>query len=299
MSLTLEGVSPQVWQGRVNHAFGRGWLPLLLAALVAVGGLTASAMDGWLTSYDEAIATAEQTGRPVLTIFTGSDWCPHCHTLEQQVLKTDTFRAWAEDRVVLLMIDLPREGISKEERQVRSRVCIKYGVRTFPSALLIGPDGRKIALQTGYLGQSPENWVATMNGHLPARVADAGSVFSSLGAAVESAKESKKPVLVVVSRPQDADATTRVASLIKDPEFESLTRDEFVVATIPPADVAAGTDAAVESLLAGTDLPPDGVEIVVTEDGQTPVHVESGSQSPHRIVSGLRRFLAGRQPVRR
>lgn len=298
MSLTLDGGSAQV-APRFGRESGRGrWQGLLAAVLVLVGGSWAAAMEGWRTSYDEAMAAAGQTGRPVLTIFTGSDWCPHCVTLEQQVLKTDTFRAWAEDRVVLLMIDLPREGISKEERQARSRVCIKYGVRTFPSALLIGPDGRKIALQTGYLGQSPETWVATMNGHLPERVADAGSVFSSLGAAVESAKGRKKPVLVVVSRSQDPDATTKVASLIKDPEFESLARDEFVVATVPQA-ATADSDAALDNLLAGTDLPPEGVEIVVTEDGETPVHVESGNQSPHRIVSGLRRFLAARQPVRR
>jgi hypothetical protein len=44
-------------------------------------------------------------------------------------------------------------------------VCIKYGVRTFPSTLLIGPDGGRIAGQSGYTGQSAEAWVAaTVNG---------------------------------------------------------------------------------------------------------------------------------------
>ena len=71
--------------------------------------------------------------------------------------------------MVLLMIDLPQQGISAEERGVRSRVCIKYGVRTFPSAVLIGPDGGRITAQTGYVGQSADAWVAALDGHLPAR----------------------------------------------------------------------------------------------------------------------------------
>ena len=50
----------------------------------------------------------------------------------------------------------------------------------------------------------------------------------------------------------------------------------------------------VEQLLGGT-LEPDAVEVIVTEDGETPVFMASGSQSPKRSVSGLRRFLVARQ----
>jgi hypothetical protein len=84
-----------------------------------------------------------------------------------------------------------------------------------------------------------------------------------------------------------------VASLIKDPEFESLARDHFVVAQVPPAEQATPSDsAALETLLGGAELPADGVELIVTDDGQTPLFTQSGAQSPHRIVTGLRRFLA-------
>jgi thiol-disulfide isomerase/thioredoxin len=139
---------------------------VLLMALFGLLASPAVASEGWLTNYEEALAAAEQTGRPVLTIFTGSDWCPHCRTLENNVLHTETFKEWASDRLVLLMIDLPQHGISAEERKARSRVCVKYGVRIFPSALLIAPDGSKITLQTGYSGQSAVTWVTAMSGHL-------------------------------------------------------------------------------------------------------------------------------------
>jgi hypothetical protein len=90
-----------------------------------------------------------------------------------------------------------------------------------------------------------------------------------------------------------------VASLIHDPEFESLARDHFVVASVPQADDASPAAAPADDLVGSAELAADGVELIVTDDGKTPLYTQSGSQSPHRIVSGLRRFLAARQTVRR
>jgi thioredoxin-related protein len=282
----------------------------LVAAVTVCLSVAASAQasDRWLRSYDEAMEAAERTGRPVLTIFTGSDWCPHCVTLEKKVLDSQQFLAWAENRVVLLMIDLPQQGISQDERNARSRVCIKYGIRTFPNTVLIAPDGAKIMAQSGYHGQTPEAWLAALEKHVPAPVLagnpedgdDDDRILSSIDEAVETARDTRKPVLLLVSRPSDSAAKTRVATLIKDPEFDSLTRENFVVAQVPPQEEealgqAAGAPA---DLLGGENLPPEAVEVIVTEDGETPIHVESGSQTATRIVTGLRRFLANRQAAR-
>lgn len=281
------------------------WIASVAAILAAVGSVQAG--DHWLRDYDEAMAAAEQSGRPVLTIFTGSDWCPHCVTMERKVLESQQFLAWAEDRVVLLMIDLPQQGISQEERNSRSRVCIKYGVRTFPNTVLIAPDGARIAGQSGYHGQSPEAWLAAFDKHVPAPVladkpsqnGEDGKILSSLDEAVETARDSRRPMLLLVSRPSDSAAKTRVATLIEDPEFESLARDNFVVAQLPPQEGAEKTPSGVtDDLLGGAKLAPEAVEVIVTEDGETPIHTESGSQPATRIVSGLRRFLANRQASR-
>jgi thioredoxin-related protein len=280
---------------------------LVAAVALMVAAVSAQASDRWLRDYDEAMAAAERTGRPVLTIFTGSDWCPHCVTMEKKVLDSEQFLSWAEDRVVLLMIDLPQQGISQDERNVRSRVCIKYGVRSFPNTVLIAPDGAKITAQSGYHGQTPEAWLAAIEKHVPAPAlagrpadeSDESQILSSMGEAVETARDTRKPMLLLVSRPSDSAAKTRVATLIKDPEFESLARDNFVVAQVAPQDAAAEVvEGASADLLGGEVLPPEAVEVIVTEDGETPIHVESGSQPATRIVTGLRRFLANRQASR-
>lgn len=260
--------------------------------LSACLGAWATAADGWLTRYEDAMAVADRTGRPVLTVFTGSDWCPHCTTLEEKVLHSAEFREWAHDRVVLLMIDLPQNGITQAVRRERSLVCKRYGVSTFPTVLLLAPDGEKLTAQTGYTGLAPAEWIGQFAAHMPA-------VCDTLDEAVVRARGAKRPILLVVSRPGDSAARTRTASLIKDPEFEALANSHFVVAQVNPS--AAGgteTEQSMEHLLGGVELAPEGVEVIVTDDGQTPLFSQSGAQSPSRVVSGLRRFLAARQAVR-
>ena len=318
-AVRLRRVSLSLFPQTIRHGrfpaprFRACW-PVVAAFLAATAFSCslAQASDRWLTSYETAMETARDTGRPVLTIFTGSDWCPHCRTLEDNVLATDTFLDWADGRVVLLMIDLPQHGISQAVRSERSQVCIKYGVRTFPSALLIGPDGQKITVQSGYTGQSPSTWVAQFASHVPSpvektasvssdRVAGrvSGQVLPSLDKAVESAKTAQRPMLLLVSKSGNSKALSQVASLIQDPEFESFAHDNFVVATVPTTEQGGSqSDQNLEHLLGGVELGPDAVELIVTEDGQTPLFSQSASQPPQRIVNGLRRFLMARQAAR-
>ena len=281
----------------------------LAAAQPAAAEQDAQAGQRWLTDYDAALAAAESSGRPVLALFTGSDWCPHCKTLEHNVFGSKIFRIWAEKNVVLLMIDLPQAGITQEVRNQRSQVCINFGIRTFPSVLLLGPDGRKITAQTGYKGQSAEDWLARMQEQMPVPQVAAHEpgaapgtahtrVHESLDEAVATARGVRRPLLLVVARPGDTKAKTHSESLINDPEFETFTRENFVVAQVAPAATAGSATAApLETLLGGAELPPDSVELIVTDDGQTPLFSQSGVQPPARIVHGLRRFLAARQAV--
>jgi hypothetical protein len=191
-------------------------------------------------------------------------------------------------------------------------VCIKYGVRNFPAVLLISPDGTKIAEKRGYQGQSPAAWIADMTNSLPVRPATTAvaatapavtsastSVLDSLDKAIETARGAKRPILLVVARPGDKAARSHSDSLISDPEFAPFVQENFIVAHVPPT-ASSGTQEAesMENLLGGVELAPDAVELIVTDDGQTPLFSQSGAQPPARIVHGLRRFLAARQASR-
>ena len=153
----------------------------------------------------------------------------------------------------------------------------------------------------GYRGTPASTWIQRLAAKVPApaEVADLKEpMLTSLVEAVDEARGKNLPVLLVVSGSPDKTATIRSATLVNDPEFGELAEESFVVATIPAStEDGQPTDASLEQLLGGT-LEPDAVEVIVTEDGETPVFMASGSQSPKRIVSGLRRFLVARQAAR-
>jgi hypothetical protein len=123
--------------------------------------------------------------------------------------------------------------------------------------------------------------------------------LKSLEEAVASAQGKQRPILLVISRKSDSAAKTRSAALVNDPEFDAFARENFVVAEVPADESETGDGAEpMQKLLGGAPLPPEAVEIIVTEDGQTPLFSESGTQPPARVVGGLRRFLAARQAAR-
>jgi len=315
---------------RAAHLFSSAVLVGLLAFFPGSRPMQAAepGKTPWNHSLDDALAQAGERNLPVLAIFTGSDWCPHCRTLDEKILRTSPFLDWAADRVVLLEIDLPQEGITRQTRLERSRVCLSYGVKSFPSVVLIGPDGGKLFSHSGYQGESMPLWLDMVAEHLPATppaaavaakadstdlptapatqaaasnaAANASPSRSSPGAfkaAVATAKASNRPLLVVVSKPGNSTADHHSTTLLGDPDFQALAEEHFVVAAVP-SDAEEDREE-VGRLLGGAELPEDAVELVVTIDGETPVFSQSGRQPASRVVTGLRRFLTARAAARR
>ncbi|MEL7124417.1 MAG: thioredoxin family protein, partial [Bacteroidota bacterium] len=64
--------------------------------------------EGWLVKIEEAFALSQETGKPIMANFTGSDWCGWCRKLTNDVFSKDDFKTWADDNVVLLELDFPR-----------------------------------------------------------------------------------------------------------------------------------------------------------------------------------------------
>lgn len=111
--------------------------------------LQAEAPKGWGTDYDAALARAAKEKRPVLALFTGSDWCPYCVQLEKKVLKDASFQKFAEKNVVLLYLDFPRKKkLDQKLTEQNKKLAEKYGVRGFPTSLLLDAGGETLGKVT-------------------------------------------------------------------------------------------------------------------------------------------------------
>lgn len=128
-------------------------LPACLWALIMfVGLLTATVRGGdeWLTDFEAAKKNAAEKKLPILVDFSGSDWCGWCIKLEKEVFSRKEFKRYAKDSLVLFLADFPsRKKQSETVKKQNRALAEKYGVRGYPTVLLLDADGKVLA-RTGY-----------------------------------------------------------------------------------------------------------------------------------------------------
>jgi len=85
----------------------------------------------WLKSYDEAIKLSQQTGKPILADFTGSNWCGYC---------------------------------------INNQLRERYEINSYPTVKILNADGSVIGSQ-GYMKGGPKRWIAVANNTINANQA--------------------------------------------------------------------------------------------------------------------------------
>jgi protein disulfide-isomerase len=114
--------------------------------------------DGWFQSYEQAVAKAKESGKPILVDFTGSDWCGWCIKLDEEVFAKDEFKAWAEKKVVLLKLDFPHNTeLPASLKKQNDELAQKHEIQGFPTILFLDAEGKKIG-DYGYDEGGPEVW---------------------------------------------------------------------------------------------------------------------------------------------
>jgi len=140
---------------------------ILITLLLVVGSITVGAQElKWETNLQKASEVSMKTKKPLLLFFTGSDWCGWCIRLQNEVLKTPDFAAWAKDNVVLVELDFPRRTPQQPEILAQNQELQQmFAVRGYPTIWFANPskvDG-KVNLDklgsTGYVAGGPSKWL--------------------------------------------------------------------------------------------------------------------------------------------
>ena len=118
---------------------------------VSVAKAKSSTPRGFTDNLDEALAKAKAEGKLIYACFSGSDWCYWCKKLEKEVLSDPLFVAGVMDDYVLVFIDSPENKalLSDRAKVENEKLTKRYGIRGFPTALILDGNGKKIG-KTGY-----------------------------------------------------------------------------------------------------------------------------------------------------
>jgi protein disulfide-isomerase len=150
---------------------------IILSFAFLLCGILAQAQDlTWHTDMNKATDLSIKEKKPLLLFFTGSDWCGWCIKLQKDVLKTEDFKKWAPENVILVELDFPRSKPMDDKLKMQNaQLQQTFQVRGFPTVWLVTPTkdkDNKITLNgLGSLGydSSASNWIANATKFIPAK----------------------------------------------------------------------------------------------------------------------------------
>ena len=106
---------------------------LFFAAFLLFASFT---QPGWLTNFDAAKERASKEHKYILLNFSGSDWCIPCMRLEKDVFSNDVFENYANDNLILINADFPRNNknkLPKEQQTINDALADQYNQQgSFP-----------------------------------------------------------------------------------------------------------------------------------------------------------------------
>ncbi len=125
---------------------------LFACAILAAATLFAGT---WTEDFETAKKISKEKNLPMLLDFTGSDWCYWCKVMDRQVFAEKAWDAWAGKNVVCVKLNFPRDEatIAAKIREQNETLVRKYGVRGFPTFVILTPGGEREIGRTGCPGR--------------------------------------------------------------------------------------------------------------------------------------------------
>jgi protein disulfide-isomerase len=135
---------------------------ILAITAILVAGWVGAAELNWETDFDAALAKAKKENKLVFINFTGSDWCGWCKKLDAEVLSTPEFKEFAAKNLVLLYVDFPaKKELSAAQKKANEELKKKYGVRGFPTIVVLNGQGDKVYEKVGFMA-GVDKWLAAL-----------------------------------------------------------------------------------------------------------------------------------------
>jgi thiol-disulfide isomerase/thioredoxin len=136
---------------------------VIVFAFVSCSGVFAQETS----TSEEAFRLSSETKKPVLVVFSGSDWCAPCILFDKKVLSEQSFQAFVKGHLILLKADFPqRKKIPDDVKKQNDALAEKYNPKgLFPHMVLVIPGQTDPATLT-YSNQTSDEFISEINAHL-------------------------------------------------------------------------------------------------------------------------------------
>ncbi len=120
----------------------------------------------WKPTYAEALAVATDQDKPLIVVFSGSDWCSPCIKLNKKVLQSEEFISYSNDNYVLYRADFPKKKANKLPYELIAdnvKLAEKYNPRGhFPMVVVLNNEENVVG-RVSYKKQKPTEYISLIN----------------------------------------------------------------------------------------------------------------------------------------
>lgn len=121
----------------------------------------------WQDSFASAMSEATEADKPIVLVFSGSDWCAPCIRLKKSILDSEEFKTYATENYVLYNADFPRKKqnqLPQEKSGENKALAEKYNPKGyFPLIVVLDKNGSVLG-ETGFNPRlTPEKYISLFN----------------------------------------------------------------------------------------------------------------------------------------
>ncbi|EIA07580.1 thioredoxin family protein [Flavobacterium frigoris] len=125
--------------------------------------------QNWNTDFTHATTAAIEQNKPIILVFSGSDWCAPCIKLDKSIWQSEAFKSYAATNYILERADFPKKKqnqLAEEIKKQNESLAEKYNKEgIFPLVVVIDGKG-KVLGKTSYKNVTPNEYIETLNSFL-------------------------------------------------------------------------------------------------------------------------------------
>lgn len=142
-------------------------IPLTLLLIIGFGPLQAQL---WQDRYSDALELAKTQDRPLVVVFSGSDWCGPCIRMKKQVLDSGEFTDHAGENYVLYNADFPKKKQNQlplELSETNRSLADRYNPEGYFPLIVVLDKDENLLGKTGYYPRfGPRKYIDLLNGFI-------------------------------------------------------------------------------------------------------------------------------------
>ena len=124
----------------------------------------------WEDSFNSALSKANTEDKPIVLVFSGSDWCGPCIRFKKKILDSEEFVGFASNNYVLYNADFPKKkknSLSQEKLDANKGLAEKYNPKGHFPLVVVLDKNESILGKTGFdKRKSPEKYLDLFNGYV-------------------------------------------------------------------------------------------------------------------------------------